>query len=395
MLTTSRLLAASVLSLSFLAASLGAGCAAPHEPEENVAANDDELSGSQQVGATLIATSDVNLRASASTSGKVLLVVPSGASVTVVAADPQNGFYEVSYQGTTGWSSGTYYKFGSSPPPPVTGPQAGATLVATTSVNLRASASTSAKVLEVVPEGASVTLVAAAASNGFYEVTYQGTTGWSSAQYYKAQTATQPTDPPPATGGDVTATELLALTANCAQLSGTTKFAKDSGGSSTVPVCGLKGAVYWNADMDVDCDGGQGAACKADPDYQSDTSAVDSKGKALDASTLPYVVVPQSSNGFNYTAQGLKLGSVVAVIYKNKVVYGILGDTGPHGVIGEASYAMAVALGIPPSPVSGGVDSGVTYIAFTGSSAVVTKKEDNAEAVKLGQAAAAQLVENN
>jgi hypothetical protein len=267
----------------------------------------------------------------------------------------------------------------------------GSTLIATTDVNLRKSPSTSAAVLHVIPSGAEVTVVTADPQSGFYQVKHNGTVGWSYAAYYKAA----PAAPPPAGNGPVTASDLLAVAQNCKQLSGTTKFRTDAGGSSTVSVCGLTGAVWWKSDLDVDCDGGQSSACKNDPDYQSGTAASDSKGHALDASTLPYVVIPQSSNGFNYKTAGLKMGSVVAVIYAGKVAYGILGDVGPAGVIGEASYAMAQQLGLNPSPTSGGTDSGVTYVAFTGTSAVVSKNEDHAQAVTLGQAAANKVIQAN
>jgi hypothetical protein len=264
----------------------------------------------------------------------------------------------------------------------------GATLIATTNVNLRDAPSTSGKILHVVPEGDSVTVVSATPQSGFYKVKHDGTVGWSYGPYYKAAT----TPPPP--GGAVSAADLLARLGTCQQLSGTTKFRKDSGASQTVPVCGVTGAVWWTADMDIDCDGGTGATCKSDPDYQSSTAGVTSTGQPLDASTLPYVVIPSSSNGFNYKTAGLKMGSVVAVIYNGQVAYGILGDVGPAGVIGEASYAIAKQLGINSSPTSGGVDSGVTYVAFTGAGAAVTKNEDAAQAVQLGQALASQLINN-
>ena len=273
----------------------------------------------------------------------------------------------------------------------ITGSQAvGSVLIATDNVNLRKTASTSATVLHVIPSGAQVTVVTAAPQNGFYQVKHNGTVGWSYATYLKAA----PTTPPPATG-PVTAAALLAKTQSCSQLSGTTKFSNDSGGAKTIPVCALTGAVWWKSDLDVDCDGGQSTTCKNDPDYQSETAAVTSTGKPLNASTPPYVVIPQSSNGFNYKTAGLKMGSVVAVIYGSKVAYGILGDVGPAGVIGEASYAMAQQLGMNPSPTSGGVDSGVTYIAFTGTSAAVTKNEDSAQAVTVGQAAANKFIQAN
>jgi hypothetical protein len=274
---------------------------------------------------------------------------------------------------------------------------AGSTLIATTDVNLRSGPSTSDQILHVVPAGATVTVLAADPNNGFYNVKHNGVAGFSYGAYYKVGQLAPDNPPPPSDPGatDVTPDQLLAITQSCSQLPGTTKFRADSGASKTIPVCSLAGAVWWRGDMDIDCDGGKGATCKSDPYYQSDTAATDSKGNPLDASTLPYVVIPGPSNGFDYKANGLKLGSVVAVIYKGKMVYGILGDIGPAGVIGEASYALAVQLGINGSPISGGVDSGVTYIAFTGSSAVVTKKEDHAQAEALGKTAAQKLVQSN
>ena len=46
---------------------------------------------------------------------------------------------------------------------------------------------------------------------------------------------------------------------------------------------------------------------------------------------------------------------------------------------------MAQALGIPSSPISGGVDSGVTCLAFTDATARVAHNESHAEAVSIGQ----------
>lgn len=195
--------------------------------------------------------------------------------------------------------------------------------------------------------------------------------------------------------GPVTADALLALASTCNRLPGTTDFATDSGAPDTVPLCTLNGAVFWQADMDIDCDGGQSAICMSDPSYQPDTSATDSQGNPLDASTLPFVVLPLNSNGFTAAGAGLGLGGVVAVVYNGQLEFGIIGDRGPQGIIGEASYAMAERFGIDPDPVTGGADSGVTYFAFTGPSAVVTKNEDHAEAQAIGEARAAALLANN
>jgi hypothetical protein len=129
-----------------------------------------------------------------------------------------------------------------------------------------------------------------------------------------------------------------------------------------------------------------------DPSFQAQTSATDSHGNYLDAATLPYVVVPLPSARFDYSAAGLQFGSVIAVIYQDKVEYGVFGDEGPTSIIGEASYRMAQLLGIDPDPSTGGVDSGVAYIAFTGPSAVTMVIEDHDEAVRIGTAKAQALI---
>lgn len=198
--------------------------------------------------------------------------------------------------------------------------------------------------------------------------------------------------------GPPTAAALLAKLGACNELTnGRYKTDADPGVSADVPVCGLNGAVYWQADMDVDCDGITTQQCNSttDPWYQAQTAATDSSGGYLDAASLPYVVVPSASSRFNFKNAGLSLGSVVAVIYQGKVAYGVIGDTGPVAIIGEASYAMAAALGIDPDPATGGADSGVTYIAFTGTDAVPSKLEDHAEAQSVGEARAAQLLSQN
>jgi hypothetical protein len=83
--------------------------------DDSVSADQDALSGSHPVGSTLVSTTGVNLRSGPSTSNKVLHVVPSGASVTLEASAPSNGFYKVKHGGVVGWSSGQYYTLKSSP----------------------------------------------------------------------------------------------------------------------------------------------------------------------------------------------------------------------------------------------------------------------------------------
>jgi hypothetical protein len=200
-------------------------------------------------------------------------------------------------------------------------------------------------------------------------------------------------DAPSDAAAPPSAADLLAKLATCTKVGG--DYATDSGLAQTIPICGLTSAVFWKADLDVDCDGKMSTQCNSttDPSWQNQTSATDSHGNPLDAATLPYVVVPLPSTRWDYSAAGLAFGSVIAVIYMDKVEYGVFGDEGPSTIIGEASYAMASSLGIDPNPATGGADSGVAYIAFTGPSAVVPVIEDHAMAVQLGVAKARALLQ--
>lgn len=171
-------------------------------------------------------------------------------------------------------------------------------------------------------------------------------------------------------------------------------FAANSGGTANVRICAFPDAFAWNADLDVDCDGRPSTQCNAqtDPWFQDDTAAHDSNGDPLDAAALPFVVIPGVSSRFDFRAKGLAMGTLVAVIYGNRVVYGPLGDVGPTSAIGEASYAMAEALDIDPDPATGGADSGVTYIAFAGPAAKLDTIEDMDEAEQLGMQLALALL---
>ncbi|MEU6086826.1 glycoside hydrolase family 75 protein [Streptomyces sp. NPDC047085] len=200
--------------------------------------------------------------------------------------------------------------------------------------------------------------------------------------------------PTSAQEGTVSAADLLAKVTSCSQISHG-KYKTDDETSATVPVCGKNGAVFWKADMDIDCDGQRTTNCNEnrDPWFQADTAFHQSDGKPLRAESLPYVVVPSSSSIWNYSGAGIKGGGVVAVIYNNKVEYAVVGDTGPTKIIGEASYATAKALGIDPDPATGGTDSGVTYILFKNSK--VSPIESHSAAVSLGDQLAKQFLANN
>ncbi|MFI6685760.1 glycoside hydrolase family 75 protein [Streptomyces sp. NPDC050485] len=194
--------------------------------------------------------------------------------------------------------------------------------------------------------------------------------------------------------GSVSAADLLAKVTSCSQIS-KGKYTTASQTAATVPVCGKNGAVFWKADLSVDCDGQITAACNKDTDpwFQPDTRFRQSNGEPLIAEKLPYVVVPSAGSIWNYASAGIKGGGVVAVIYHGKVEYAVVGDTGPSGTVGEASYATAKALGMDPDPKMGGADSGVTYILFKNSQ--VKPIESHSAAVRLGAGLAQRFLADN
>ena len=200
-------------------------------------------------------------------------------------------------------------------------------------------------------------------------------------------------DPPFAREEPVGAADLQAKVASCEQVSNGL-YRTDSTSAASVPVCGARGAVFWKADMDIDCDGRRTARCNeaTDPWFQPDTAFHQSDGEPLRSDSLPFVVLPSVSGVWDHSATGIQGGSVVAVIHEDRLLYAVVGDTGPQRIIGEASYAAAEALGIDPDPATGGTASEVTYILFKGS--LVSPIESHAAAVSLGERLARDFVEN-
>jgi hypothetical protein len=203
------------------------------------------------------------------------------------------------------------------------------------------------------------------------------------------------TGPPPNPGDPPTAAELLAKVTTCNQISNG-RYRTDSETAPTIPVCQKTGAVFWKADMDIDCDGIRTTQCNENTDccFLPDTFCHSSANRPLNAAQLPYVVVPSPSSTWNYTNFQIGCGTPVAVIFNNQVIYAVVGDTGPTAIIGEASYATADSLGINPDPSNGGTDSGVTYIFFQGSQRV-SPIENHNNATTLGQTLARRFVDNN
>ncbi|MGP2441837.1 glycoside hydrolase family 75 protein [Streptomyces sp. JW3] len=189
----------------------------------------------------------------------------------------------------------------------------------------------------------------------------------------------------------VTAAGLLARTRDCDPVS-PGRFRGDAGKPAAIPVCGTSGAVFFEADLDIDCDGRPGARCNraTDPVFTPATAFAQSDGRPLDAERLPYIVVPGAGAGWDHRDHGITGGSVAAVVYRDRVRYAVVGDVGPRGLVGEGSYALAEELGIRPDPRGGGVPSGVTYIVFKDSR--IDPVEDRPAVERAGRRLARQFL---
>jgi hypothetical protein len=181
--------------------------------------------------------------------------------------------------------------------------------------------------------------------------------------------------------------------------------AGDPDQGKTAEMCKLNGAVYWVADQDIDCDGKMSPVCPGTPPnqdccWQPQTSfGVDADGtvnpngdknNSFSSADTPYVVIPQDNTS------GISPGTVVAVVYGDKVAFAVFADTGPTTLIGEGSVALANALGYPSSPANGGVDgNAVTYIAFTGNGTVPANVADRATIDALGNQLLKDFLANN
>ncbi|BGP51685.1 hypothetical protein JCM10450v2_007635 [Rhodotorula kratochvilovae] len=129
------------------------------------------------------------------------------------------------------------------------------------------------------------------------------------------------------------------------------------------------GYVWWQSNMDIDCDGSDGSAdvCQGDGSFQSDTAFQDDNGKNIDAQAVQYVVIDQDDD-FDPTSFGIQPLSVVAVLCGGKLTFGVWADTNALGSMGEASVHLGrVCFGSQINGNFGHSEPDVLYIAFPGS----------------------------
>lgn len=96
---------------------------------------------------------------------------------------------------------------------------------------------------------------------------------------------------------------------------------------------------------------------------QDTTEPVGSPERYSESTEIPFIVLPTKQSF------GAELGDFCMVWHakNNKLCGAIYADVGPPNKIGEGSIALALALGVNPDPIKGGVDDGLAYVVFPGS----------------------------
>ncbi|MDP4126233.1 MAG: SH3 domain-containing protein, partial [Bacillota bacterium] len=186
--------------------------------------------GSKIVG-TVTASSGLNFRKTAETTSAVLATIPKNTQVDVISKNASN-WYNVMYNGQTGWVLGSYITIktvavtipatgvsrsdsnesvdNSQNPPGIS--KVVGTVTASSSLNLRQAAGTTSAVLAAIPKNTQVDVISKNASN-WYNVIYNGQTGWVSGSYLTVKTVavTTPAAEVSRSGRDVLVDDALAL----------------------------------------------------------------------------------------------------------------------------------------------------------------------------------------
>jgi hypothetical protein len=305
--------------------------------------------------AVSVTVSQLNVRDAAW--GNVIGSAPQD-SPWVLTGNEDQGFVEVFFRGGTGWIDASY----------ATAYTGQGVAIGIDGLNVRDGASTSADVVGQASTGQ--TYAFSASSGAWNEIRYDESRRWVYASYTSlvalggAAPAPAPTPTPapaPITPPSNNGSPLGSIVPGALPTAGTTYAV--NGGSGRVSVHVGNGFLLMQSGMAIDADG-SGSAWRSDPYGQPTTSLTNASGVSLDPTVTPYFVLP---SGFRSAHPGVALGDVGAVIYQGQVVFAIFGDVGPSTKLGEGSTSLAVALGIPSSPTTGGVSSGVTYVVFPGS----------------------------
>ncbi len=173
------------------------------EPNQNtdatvpaaVAAVDNAGSQSQNTAAskTVYVTTDLNVHEQPDASSKVLGTLKKNTAVTVTAE--KYGWYTITFGGQTAYISAKYTTdTNPSQPTPTPTPSQTTTVYTTANLKVRAQPNTSAKVLGSLTKGTKVETYSL--KDGWYEIKFNGQTGYISAKYTSDTNTPQPSPSP-------------------------------------------------------------------------------------------------------------------------------------------------------------------------------------------------------
>lgn len=127
---------------------------------------------------SMAATANLNMRTGPGTSYQIQKVIPKGTQVVISGS--MNGWYKVTYQGVTGWASGSYL-VSTQAQAPAPAPAASTYIKTTANLNMRTGTGTGYAIITTIPSGTK--LESLGTSSGWYKVSYSGRTGWVSGGY--------------------------------------------------------------------------------------------------------------------------------------------------------------------------------------------------------------------
>jgi len=121
------------------------------------------------------------------------------------------------------------------------------------------------------------------------------------------------------------------------------------------------GSLSFICGLQIDGDGSGGNSYN-DPDFQ-DATSLRAHSRSLNAEEEPYFVVPPAILrgvapivlGCQGHARNLRNGKSSELV---------VGDIGPRRKLGEGSIALALALGIPSSPLTGGTSERIVAVTI-------------------------------
>ncbi len=239
-----------------------------------------------------VVTSDTNMRSTPSSyESNVIRRIPEGDSVYVLSES--GNFYRIQYDGKTGYVFQSYVKQTagtSSSGSSFTAEGYPYQTVTTSSVNLRKSASTSAKRLTTIPNGATITVHQL--SGSWAKVTYSSYSGWVMKDYIRVATIVTVNPAPTARPNDMTTTyQLLQSGADGTQVTALQEALIELGYLSG-KADGIYGSGTANAVMKLQKANGYPVTGYADANLQAlifNGKPVNSRGVKTDIKTLPAI----------------------------------------------------------------------------------------------------------